>query len=120
MQIFGETIRGYIVAPHDNNSAFSSNPWFSKYEARRNSMYCTWKLRGGISCSDHVRECFDWKDYDAWRGLLRQVAMICVADGQCVLSELSEDLKSQLTWSWILKWARDGSKSILVGNARNL
>ena len=86
----------------------------------RDSMYRSWKLRGGICCPEDARKCFDWEDQKAWQDFLRNLASIRVTDGQCILSELDEDLKRHLKsrWSWILKWASDGSrrcKSILVG-----
>jgi hypothetical protein len=116
VQNFGSIIRGYIVAPRLNDSLFMAADWFENYQKRRVSMYTNWKLRGGICCASEARECFDWKNKTKWQEFLVAIAKIRVEnEGCCVLSELEEEMKSQLRWSWIQKWMKDGNKTILVG-----
>jgi hypothetical protein len=119
-QSFCEIVRSYIVAPFDSPSIFEcENDWFDNYRSRRKCMKETWKLRGGIYNSDHVRECFHWKERKERKEFYRRLSSVLehTKEGHCVLSQLEDEEKRELRCSWIVRWAKKSteSRSVLVG-----
>jgi hypothetical protein len=126
MQKFAEVVRGYIVAYQDDAPAYRDiAPWWTRYQKARETLFNSWRLRGGICTPQHVRECFRWLSLDFGASLLQAISALWDmhwADSpgsNCLLSLLDVASKEQLASNstWILYWSRepDLEHSILVG-----